>query len=339
MISSSQTEGDTTAPVSVRQLVKVGCVALLCLVFFNVGLHSRARSAGKEMLARIPAGKTFDTIVIGNSTMAAGFQHQEFARVRGVNESEVLLLALGGVSLQEMALLLEEALARGVRAARVVLGYHDHHLDGVNGGTWSYFVGACNLIYFADERRGRDLYQLHGLEWLKVRVTRRFPMLVYRSNLWAHVERLRRYLSGFGTPVKIEGRFGRVEDFKFYPFDSTAREEAHAAWGEMAKSNAPASAALRRIGGECHRAQIQLVVIEMPLSPERVALCAPDPRWQAHRQRCRALAEGLGAQFLAGIDWCDSADQFEDPVHLNAIGAARFSTRLAEALNMGSKRQ
>jgi len=319
-----------------RQLAMVGCVALLCLMIFNVGVCWRARSAGKEALARIPAGKTFDTIAIGNSTMAAGFQHREFARVRGVDESEVLLLALGGVSLQEMALLLEEALARGVRAARVVLGYHDHHLDGVNGGTWSHFAGACNLIYFADEARGRDLYQLHGLEWLKVRVTRRIPMLVYRNNLWAHVERLRRVLSGLGTPAKIEGRFGRVEDFKFYPFDSAARETAHAEWGQLAKSKAPASAALRRIGVACQRAQMQLVVVEMPLSPERVALCAPDPRWQAHRQRCRTLAEGLDARFYAGVDWCNSADQFEDPVHLNVLGATHFSARLASALGTNS---
>lgn len=322
--------------MSRRQLVNVGCVALLCLVVFNVGIQWRARSAGKEALDQIPAGRNFDTIVIGNSTMAAGFQPGEFARARGVQEADVLRLALGGVSLQEMALLLEEALARGVSAARLVLGYHDHHLDGDQACKWSHFEGAGNLIYFADEARGRDLYQLHGIEWLKVRITRRIPMLVYRRNLWARVERLRRALSGLGTPVQAEGRFGRVEDFMFYPFDPAAREQTHATWGQLAKAMAPASAALRRIGDACQRAQMQLVVVEMPLSPERVALCSPDPRWQAHRHRCRALAEGLGAWYLAGVDWCNSTDHFEDPVHLNTSGATRFSARLAEALETGS---
>lgn len=300
------------------------------LLSFNIVVAKLARSQGEELICGLPVGGDFDQVFLGNSTMARGFDAKAYSAAAGVLESRVLKLALGGVSAEEECLLLESFYAKGNRVKQVVLGFHDLHLEGAGPHTWSSLSGAMNLIYFVPHERAQQVYHLPIIESLKVRLTRWVPMLVRRSNLWASVERLRRNMEEIGMPEVHVTADGRVQDFKFYPYLESEREAAHEVMRGLANSQVPISKVLERIISICKAHHTEIVVLEMPLSAERVALCENDQRWQDYRaSRALKLTES-GVRTVSFLKWSAKAADFADPVHMRRDSAVRFSQQLAQ---------
>jgi hypothetical protein len=244
----------------------------------------------------------------------------------------VLKLALGGVSAEEECLLLEEFFARGNKVKQVVLGFHDLHLEGNGAPTWSSLSGAMNLIYFVPHERAQQVYQLSTAESLKVRLTRYMPMLVRRANLWVRVEQLRRSLGEIGMSAVQSTADGHEGDFKFYPYLESEREAAHEVMRGIVKPQMPFSPGLRRIVSACRQHGSSLVVMEMPLSSDRVAVCEEDERWQDYRTARAEHLKQAGVTVMSALKWSLTSDDFADPVHLKPEAAARFSIHLAKTL-------
>jgi hypothetical protein len=305
------------------------CAALAVLVGFNVLVAELARSQGEELIRGLPANGDFDQLFLGNSTMVRGFDAKAYAAAAGLAEAKVLKLALGGVSAEEECLLLEEFFARGNRLKQLVLGFHDLHLEGNAQHTWSSLSGATNLIYFVPHERAQQVYHLPFIESQKVLLTRWVPMLVRRSNLWANVEQLRRNMEEIGLPEVHFTADGRVQDLKFYPYLERERNAVHEIMRRLANSQVPLSKVLERIISICKAHHTGVVVLEMPLSAERVALCENDQRWQDYRAaRALKLIE-FGVRTVRFLKWSDEAADFADPVHMRPDSAVRFSQQLA----------
>jgi hypothetical protein len=319
----------------IRGWLLLTSIFALGLLACNLLIAWKARSGGEELLRSLPRGKTFECILIGNSTMDAGLNLAEFAKAAGVDQSQCLKLAMGGTSAEEECLVLTEFFARDNRTKRVVLGFHDLHLEGNAKHTWSSLSGPFNIIYFCPMNRVQQIYGLSPAESLKVALTSWVPALVRRANLWSKVETLRRSLGGIGmTPVQSTS-FGRVADFKFYPFLAKDREEAHDLMGRLAADHAPFSRPLSLILEACKTGNATLTVVEMPLLRDRVALCLNDARWQAFRELRRSGLTAAGANYIRGFEWLGDSEFFRDPVHMTPDGAIRFSARLGTLLTHG----
>lgn len=303
---------------------------LSVLLAFNGVVAKFGRSQGEEMLRGLPVRGDYEQLFLGNSTMARGFDAKVYAQAAGIPESKVLKLALGGVSAEEECLLLEEFFAKGNKVKQVVLGFHDLNLEGVGPHSWSSLSGAMNLIYFVPHERAQQVYQLTPTESLKVRLTRWVPMLVRRSNLWARVEQLRRRLETIGMTEQKVSVDGRVKDFHFYPYLESEREKVHTVIQSLVLSGAALSAPLQRMIDVCRQNGVKLSVMEMPLKPERVALCESDSRWVDYRELRRSLLSSAKVSWHSFLKWAEDED-FVDPVHMTEEGAAGFSRKLAAA--------
>jgi hypothetical protein len=306
--------------MKVRQLMTVIASALMVLVGFNAVVARFAKSRGEMIVRAMPVGQTFDLVFLGNSTMDRGFDPAAYA---SASPSKAYKLAMGGVSAQEECLLLEEFFARGNRARRVVLGFHDLHLEGLKLSKWSDLTGPTNVGYFVNAERMHTIYGLDWAEAIKVALSRQVPMLVRRSNLWARVEMLRRSLSVIGMPP----RSAEESERSFYPYLETERESVHALMATLCRGDL--SLVMQRMIKGCSATGAELVVTEMPLLPSRVKLCTGDARWQQYRETRAAQLSRSGALYLRGFEWSGNEGDFEDPVHMTPDMAARFSKHLA----------
>ena len=118
----------------------------------------------------------------------------------------------------------------------------------------------------------------------------------------------------------------------FYPYLAKDREEAHVAMQGVVESQAGLSLPLRRIHAACEQHAAKLLVLEMPLLAERVAICEKDSRWQNYRSFREKTLKSAGAQWLSMLRWSSAASDFADPVHMTEEAAARFSKALALVL-------
>lgn len=304
----------------------------LILVLFNALVAWRVRSQGEELLRQIPHAHAYDCLFVGNSTMDADLDIVCYAQASAVSSDHFLKLAIGGGTAEEESLVLNEFFTRGNTAKRVVLGFHDLHLEGNAKHTWSTLTGAFGLIYSTSQTHGLRVYALPATERAKVALTRCVPALARRANLWGKVELLRRALTALGMPTVQTTAYGRVADFKFYPYLEKDREEAHAVMQQFIQSHAALSRPLQLIVNDCKDHNAELIVLEMPLLKERTDLCVGDPRWQAYRDFRQDSLEESGAHYMRGFESLGGAENFKDPVHMTPHGAELFSRRLAEVM-------
>ena len=169
-----------------------------------------------------------------------------------------------------------------------------------------------------------------ALENFKFRVTRHLPAVYERLNLWRRVELLRRKFDRWGLPDEAATRFGRVADFAggaFQPEDGAAFSDA---CRKAVRERTPLSVPVKAIMSQARAAGSKVVVIEMPLPLARRRFFGSDGAWQPYREYVRGLIEAEGGIHLDAIDWySDDARYFADDLHLNPMGAAEFSRRIA----------
>jgi hypothetical protein len=94
---------------------------------------------------------------------------------------------------------------------------------------------------------------------------------------------------------------------------------------------------LRKLASYCHKEKIELVLVNMPLSKENIALLKPE----VYQQYLQAIKEfGYNMNYPV-IDLCApsvySKGDFHDTVHLNAFGGKKFIWTLVDALHKSSR--
>jgi hypothetical protein len=161
---------------------------------------------------------------------------------------------------------------------------------------------------------------------LALRIVAHVPMLVERYTIWARIERLRRILGGLGLAEKAATQFGRAEDFLLLePDEVEFARRCHLATRE----NTPLSPAVAAMFRRAKELSVPLYVIEMPMTERHRQRYYGRPEWESYRAYLVNLICDAGGHYVPAANWV-SDDGFADNLHLNALGAKVFSSKLSQ---------
>jgi hypothetical protein len=313
-------------------LVQIVLVVAL-LVALNVAIaRLSVNSVPRQLLRAIDASPPVDTVLAGNSLVAAGIDEAAYAEIGAGGRA--LNIGLGGSSPIEHDLLLRRALV--LRPRRVVYGFFDAQLTEPPGVRWSDLFGnRAASFYVGPDIAARFIAPDSSWRRFQFRIPRRVPMFVERAGVWARVERWRRWLHGLGVPPQPAGRFGRVADFAgLEPLTPEAFRRACAC---AVAERAPLIAPIVDLLAESHRHGAATLVVEMPQAAGHRARYYDTPEWAAYREYVAGEVRRLGGTYLNASDWMPE-DAFEDGLHLSPAGARAFSAHLASNRTPGASR-
>jgi hypothetical protein len=277
----------------------------------------------RQLLRSIDSTSHVESLLAGNSLVAAGLDASTYAATRG--RGVALNIALGSTSPIEHDLLFRRALA--LRPARLVYGFFDAQLTESPSVGWTDLFGNRAAAFYV-EPDVAERFIADGDRWRRYefRVLRHVPMFVERATIWARVERWRRWLKDLGMPEEAEGRFGRIADFA--ELEPLAPAEFRASCSIVVAARTPLSAPILDLLVEARRHGTAVQIVEMPQSAAHRTRYYDTPEWAAYRRYVEDEVRRLGATYVQASDWMpDTA--FEDGMHLSAAGARTFSVRLA----------
>ena len=312
----------------ISTLVLVGA-----LLGFNWFIGRTARTWPRILLRDVAAARSVGTLLLGNSLMASGFDEAAF-REASKDSAPIVNAACGATLPAEHLQFYELAKKGSPRVPLVIYGFLFDQLTAPTDANWRELSGNRAMFYYADFELGMSLYHPRdALENFQFRATRHLPAVYERLNIWRRVELLRRKFDRWGLPDEAATRFGRAADFAggaFQPKDSAEFAEA---CRRAVSERAPLSVPVKAIMSQALAAGSKVVVIEMPLPLARRRFFGSDGAWQPYREYVRGLIEREGGMYLDALDWySDDARYFADDLHLNPMGAAEFSRRIAPLL-------
>lgn len=315
-------------------------VLAVALVGFNGFIGRTARTWPRILLREVAAARSVDMLLLGNSLMASGFDEAAFraASPEAKDTAPILNAACGATLPAEHLQFYKVAKAGNPRVPLVIYGFLLDQLTARTDARWSDLSGNRAMFYYADFELGLSLYHpKNAIETAQFRATRSLPAVYERLNIWRRVELLRRRFDRWGLPDEAATRFGRAADFAggvFQPRDSAAFSEG---CRNAVRDRVPLSVPVKTIMSEARAAGSKVIVVEMPLPLARRDFFGSDGAWKPYREYVRGLIEGEGGECLDALDWySDDARYFADDLHLNPMGAADFSRRLA-AIIAGKK--
>ena len=299
-------------------------LAAAVLVSANVAVSwLAANSVPRQVLRHAESAEAASDVFLGNSMMAAGLDEYAFALSRP--GSRPLNLGLGSSSPVEHLLIYRQQEKH--RGARVYYGFAGTQLTDVPEGGWHSLVGNRAMSYYVDPDVAIGLYADHApFRALGLRAVGWVPALRERYAIWGNVEILRRYLEELGMPTKLASRFGRAEDFASLTVDLDA---FGAGCALAAYERRPLSQPVQAIVRSATDRGSRVVFIEMPQPRGQLELYNARPEWADYREHLFELLRDAGVLYVDASDWI-AYEGFADPLHLNASGAAMFSSRLAK---------
>ena len=316
-----------------KRLLISTLVLVAALLGFNWFIGRTARTWPRILLREVAGARSVGTLLLGNSLMASGFDETAFREAsQAPKDPAPILNAACGATLPAEHLQFYEVAKKGSpRIPVIIYGYLFDQLTAPTDAGWRELSGNRAMFYYADFELGLSLYHpKNAIEILQFRATRHLPVVYERLNIWRRVELLRRKFDRWGLPDEGTTRFGRAADFAggaFQPKDSAAFSEA---CRKAVRERAPLSVPVKAIMSQARAAGSRVIVIEMPLPLARRLFFGSDGVWQPYREHVRDLIKGEGGTCIDALDWySDDARYFADDLHLNPMGAADFSRRLA----------
>jgi hypothetical protein len=307
-----------------RALVVQVLLWIALVVVLNVAIALLTRnSIPRQLLHAIAASPPVDTVLVGNSLVAAGIDAAVYEKSRG--EGPVLNLGLGSSSPIEHDLLLRRALV--LQPRRVVYGFFDAELTAPPDVGWSDLFGnRAASFYVEPETAARFIAPDSRWRRLQFHVLRHVPMFVERAAIWARVEQWRRALRDTGVPPHAVGRFGQIADFAGLEglTPEAFRRYCASAVAERAHLTAPIVDML----AQAREHGATTLIVEMPQPTRHRARYYGTPEWAAYRRHVSDEVQRLGAVYLSASDWMGD-DAFEDGLHLSVAGSRAFTARLA----------
>jgi hypothetical protein len=294
------------------------------VVALNVAIvRLTVNSMPRQLLHAIDSSSAADTILAGNSLVAAGIDAPALERIAG--RGHVLNLGLGSSSPIEHDLLLRRALVLGPR--RVVYGFYDAQLTDAPGVPWQDLFGnRAASFYIEPDLAARFIAPDSAWRRFQFHVLGHVPMFVERAAIWATVERWRRELRGIGVPLQAVGRFGQLSDF--VDLEPLAPDAFRVSCARVVADRAPFIAPIADLLAQSRRHGAAVVVVEMPMAARHRARYYDTPEWAAYREYVAAEVRRAGATYVNASDWMPE-EAFEDGMHLSSAGAAAFTVRLA----------
>jgi len=309
--------------MSLRQLALQLLLAAAALVAINAAVTLMARtSVPRQLLRHGEQSDPATDLFLGNSTMAAALNERVFAVVK---PGRPLNLALGATGPVEHCLIWR--LQSKHRVADVYYGFFDSQLTDPLHGTWETLVGNRAMAYYVDPDTAIDYYARESpFKALGMRLTANVPVMVERLAIWSKVEKLRRAIGEIGMPKRDVNRFGRADDFTLLEADS--KEFARRCERAVAERQ-PLSPPIAEIIDTTRVNGARIRVVEMPMPAEHRRRLNSSHEWRSYRNHVIELIHNAGGDYVDASNWIDDVG-FADNVHLNAAGAAQFSTRLGK---------
>jgi hypothetical protein len=297
-------------------------LAVIVLVAANVVVSVLARNSNPRQLLRSgDEAEPATDLFLGNSLMAAGLDTTAFAAVK---PGRPLNLSLGSSSPVEHALIYQRQGKH--RGATVYYGFFDSQLTDLQDGGWEKLVGNRAMAYYVEPETAIGFYAPDSpLRSCGHRLVARIPVLVERHTIWSKVEKLRRLLGEIGMPRKDTNRFGRAEDFVLLEADP---DEFASRCSQAVADRVPLNGPLRAIFHQANGRNSPVLVVEMPMTEQHRQRFYSGPAWEAYRSHLIECVREAGGVYVPAADWVGQ-DGFADHLHMNAVGARAFSSRLA----------
>ena len=303
---------------------------LACLSVLNLAVVRLTRnSVPRQVLARAARSASADTLALGNSLIAAGFDPAAFVKGEQLPGNRgAVNLGLGASNPVEHLLLLRAALRAGAQPRTLIYGFYDLQLTAPITLSTHELFGNHAMLYYTEPEYGRQFFYLSLHDRIEFALMRHFPMTVDRGAIWAKIELFRRKLAEQGLQRQETNRFGNVADFS----QLEAPEAAQFARDCAAQRAQDFNSAVREIFRQALASGARVVVVELPIHPYHVATFYHTPEW---RQYASAMRQKLAAENISFIDaseWIPAETDFADHLHLTEQGAVQFSERLGTQL-------
>ena len=319
-----------------RQLIVPLLILLAALAGLNLLVAYRARTLPRLILQRIDRAPRADFLALGNSLVAADFRAETFqAALPPGMESQVMLNVGCGGTLPAETLQFYQAASRKLPPIRCVIqGLMFTQLTTSSQAEWKELAGNRAMFYYTDFELGLSLYEPQTwFSTLQFRLTRWFPLVYERLNIWRHVELLRRKFDRLGLRAAETTSFGRVSDFEADPFQPAnpgiLAEECRRVLNGGAGLSRPVLETIR----QARQSGSTVIFVQMPLPLARRDYFHADGIWADYRRHLRDLLQAEGAVYIDALDWLsDDSNSFMDNAHLKRAGAEEFSRRIAPVI-------
>ena len=319
-----------------RQLIVPFVILLAALAGLNAWVGFRARTLPRLILQRIDQTPRADFLALGNSLVAADFRPETFqaALPPGLESQVMLNVGCGGTLPAETLQFYQAANKKFPHIRCVVQGLMFTQLTAPAKAQWKELTGNRAMFYYADFELGLAQYEPDSaFSNLQFRLTRWFPLVYERLNLWRHVELLRRNFDRLGLRAAETTTFGRVSDFETDPFQpanpEVLAEECRRVLNEHRGLSRPVLETIR----QARQSGSTVIFVQMPLPRARREYFHADGVWADYRHHLRGLLEAEGAIYIDALDWVsDDSRSFMDNAHLKRAGAEEFSRRIAPVI-------
>lgn len=307
-------------------------LTLLFLVAANVAIHVVSNHSPARLVVNAAEQSSgANCIVIGNSLLYTGFKAQQFdeAAAKMDVSSRSLNAAVGATLPVEHLLMLRLALRKNPDPSVVIYGFFDFQLTDAPVARSDELMGNRNIGVFLEPREAERYYIMDAATFIKFRLLRDLPMYVERGNPYGRVELIRRRLRRIGLDSSAGDLSGNHNFAELEaPLPAVFTQHCH----DAIEKKEPLSAPVQEIIRETRASGARIVIVEMPLPPSHVHKFYDLPDWAAYETYVRGMATAQGAEFIDASQWMPDGSDFQDILHLSKLGAAQFSTKLADAV-------
>ncbi len=313
--------------MNIRNLAATFVIALFGFFTLNLGLDYGLRNTVPHVLQRRLLNRvTADVVAIGNSVIASGFDVAAFDRASGMHSINA---GLGAAEFAQQYVAWKLVTNERTDIKQVVFGTFDYSVTNTKPTKWTTWHSNNALPFYADPSWSIRYGCASRADEVVYLLARRVPLFTERGGLWTKVETLRRYLGGVGFPAAQINRFGRISDSKLLLEQNT--EVFERLGRSIVETRVPLVDPVADLLKEAQQKGIASFMVLMPLPADRRSFYAM-PGWKAYVVYLRELLSQTGTRLIEATEWSDSREDFADFVHLSEIGAAKFSTRLSEAM-------
>ena len=275
----------------------------------------------EEMEALAAAGRSADVLLIGNSSVAAGFISDELEDLLGVDT--VYNAALDGSSMRQMEDWALNVAVPLTNPGTVVIGLtsRDMNDDSISNAEVfdKYFESAGRARFLGEEELGQKVQEALGGVSALVRIS---PFLRDPASLISQYDRSGAHDGTFQLPS---------DDYNLRTLDVTRTRER--ALNDFTIGGIE-TRALRRLTDALKAQGIEVVIVEMPFVAEDYLPLHQNGSadYEAFHDALMAFADGHSVPYIDLTDYPWTRSEFYDFLHLNSSGIALINSMLAEQL-------
>jgi hypothetical protein len=318
-----------------QSLIPALVVCVLLLLGGNVLMARWSRRLPYcQKLESIRLARDPDVLFVGNSLLDSRIDAAALnmgGALRGVSFTP-LNAALGGSDAYDQALIARYATQCHPGIHTLVIGFFDFQLTDERQVKPLDLTG--NHMVAMDGRfpvsEVASIYHFNAVEAAELRMLRAVPMAANRASVWKYVELMRRSMGDVGMPHQAKNSMGRAADFAALEADSPESFDRRAE--VFRRDSSHFNASYEHIFAKAEQAQMQIVLVVMPMSPDHRSRFYARPAWKEYLGRLQELARQRGFSVIDAEDWMPDADEFADALHMTMPAASRFSSRVGVEL-------